>query len=279
MGHVFASIAAAVIGIIAGLCTIFCAIMAHATGHADVRPEPTPIIIQPAAPVIVPAPAPTKPDANRNRKPLLPWRASTPPTGATRPPNATIGGLTSPDGTETIAIDLPPSMRLKNVGGRDGAGLCVFTSGNHAAYWQSVTCLYDFQKRMRAKPGGGYPDKVDKCLKEFCPAIDGKYLQNTESTLAFLRDVIDSGRMPCITYDGSLDPHYGFKHVEHMTNLWHLSDKWAAVFDNNFIGDQQVVWMSPAALEWMHTSGLTRKGWSWVFLAPGPLPLPRNGGE
>jgi hypothetical protein len=38
------------------------------------------------------------------------------------------GGRTSPDGREEIQIDLPGAEHMKNTGGRDGAGLCVFTS-------------------------------------------------------------------------------------------------------------------------------------------------------
>src|SRR5437588_9957087 len=43
----------------------------------------------------------------------------------------TVGGPTSPIGTE-VTCDLPVSQRTKNVGGRDGAGLCVLTSTGHA---------------------------------------------------------------------------------------------------------------------------------------------------
>src|SRR5439155_1297981 len=36
-----------------------------------------------------------------------------------------VGGRVSPDGSEAIAIDLPGSQHLHNLGGRDGSGCCV----------------------------------------------------------------------------------------------------------------------------------------------------------
>ncbi len=270
-----------ILGVLAGLCTIALAVVVFAAfGNAssdDLPPQPAPFVV----PIIIPGPLPSPaPNSRTPRKPFLPWRD----VGAGTPAKGTLGGTISPDGKEVVMIDLPRQCRMKNVGGRDGAGLCVFTSINHMAFWQSVGWLQDLQKRMRAKPGGGYPEKVDRMLEEFYDGkIQGEYVQNTDCSLDFLRDVLETGRMPGITYNGVLDPNYGYKKISHMLNLIHLTGPseaglgWAAVFDNNFIDpEKQAVWMRPDALDWMLTDGHTRKGWAIVLLAPAPLPIPKN---
>src|ERR1051326_5161530 len=48
-------------------------------------------------------------------------------TNAPSKPGAPVlGGLVSPDGTEEMQCPLPSSEKKHNVGGKDGAGLCVF---------------------------------------------------------------------------------------------------------------------------------------------------------
>jgi hypothetical protein len=66
-----------------------------------------------------------------------------------------VGGRTSPDGKEELAINLPGGEHLKNTGGRDGAGLCVFTSIELAGPWKNVAAIDGLQKMMKQKPGGG----------------------------------------------------------------------------------------------------------------------------
>ena len=60
-----------------------------------------------------------------------------------------IGGRTSPDGIEALVCDLPALEHMKNTGGSDGAGLCVFTSVEHCARWQNEESLRGFQQKMR----------------------------------------------------------------------------------------------------------------------------------
>src|SRR5262249_55114041 len=151
------------------------------------------------------------------------------------------GGKTAPDGTEEITCDLPEAEKKRNTGGRDGLGLCVFTSIEDAARYQNERRLLDFQTRMRAEPGGGYPEKVDRRI-----ARHGKgaaYLQYEGTDPAVLRAALATGRMPCVTYNG-FDPHYRGG-VAHMVNLVHLSDRWACITDNNFPSDKSYVWMTP----------------------------------
>jgi hypothetical protein len=59
----------------------------------------------------------------------------------------------SPDGHRAV-IDLPSSLHMKNVGGSDGAGLCVYTSVTHAARWQNLPQMDGFRKWAERRPGG-----------------------------------------------------------------------------------------------------------------------------
>ena len=183
------------------------------------------------------------------------------------------GGLVSPDGTEEIMCPLPASEKKKNVGGSDGSGLCVFTSIEYTARWANERALFDLQQYMHTQPGGGYPEKVDKIMATFAPSV--QYIQCTKSDLSLLKEALASGRMVAVTYCG-MDMHYGAHHrVPHMVALEHLSDKWAAVSDNNFPGDNQVVWMSPQEFikRW---KGMDGTGWAVILLQPGPTPIPRR---
>ncbi len=71
---------------------------------------------------------------------------------------ASVNGPTAPDGTE-LQCDLPGNLQVKNRGGSDGAGLCVFASLKHSAMWQEVTPLKEIFEYMFNHPGGGYPRK------------------------------------------------------------------------------------------------------------------------
>lgn len=58
---------------------------------------------------------------------------------------------------EAISVELPVSEHLLNKGGRDGYGLCVFASVEHAAIWHNCEPLFGLLDWMTSKPGGGYP--------------------------------------------------------------------------------------------------------------------------
>ena len=183
------------------------------------------------------------------------------------PGESVIGGRTSPDGTEAIACDLPETEHMKNTGGSDGAGLCVFTSVEHSGRWQNETSTLGFQERMRSEPGGGYPGKLDRMMKKYCPQC--RYLQYTGNDPSLLRSALRSGRMPAVTYGFS--PRYNSR-IAHMVNLVHFSDRWACVLDNNFPGSQKYEWMNPAEFQrrWVMGGG----GWAVFLLSPPPPPIP-----
>ncbi len=184
---------------------------------------------------------------------------------------ANVAGPIAPDGTE-IQCDLPASQHLKNIGGSDGAGLCVFTSISHQARWQGVDVLANFRNWMHSKPGGGYPEKVDAMIQRICKekqATVPNYIQVEGDDLETLNLALKTGRMPCVTYSFSPSGRYGGQRIAHMVNLAHLDSKWAAVLDNNFPGTYE--WMTPAEFQKTYAPG-----WAVILLDAPPPPIPHN---
>lgn len=192
------------------------------------------------------------------------------------------------DGT-AVQLDLPKSLHLKNTGGSDGprgpgsgSGLCVFTSLNHAAYWNRVSLLYDFQKYMTAFPGGGWPQKVDAMIakkSQSAGVAKPEYIQFEANNLDLLVLAIKTGRMPSVTYSFSPTKRYGGARIAHMVSLVSAragkgpdGKGWWCVLDNNFPGSYE--WMSEGDFLRVYSGG--RLGWSVVFLNPAPPPIPLN---
>lgn len=164
-------------------------------------------------------------------------------------------------------VDLPAAQHMKNTSGSDGLGLCVFTSIEHAARWQNLIDLAGYRRWMESRPGGGWPEKVDKTLAEFCKAKGvpvPDYVQHTGGDDGFLDLVIRTGRCAGVTYSGRDGFYTGS--VAHMVNLAELDADRAAVIDNNRPG--QWVWMARRdfLVRWRERDG----GWAIVFLAPPP---------
>lgn len=185
-------------------------------------------------------------------------------TGAFSPTTQPV----SPAGVRAV-VDLPASQHMRNTGGSDGLGLCVFTSLEHAARWQNLIGLNGYRAWMERRPGGGYPQKVDSTLAAYCrekgvpvPA----YIQHTGGDDEFLDLAIHTGRCPGVTYAGSDDFYRGG--IDHMVNLAHIDDTRAAIIDNNRPGNW--VWMTRAEFlsRWRARGG----GWAVVFLDPPPPP-------
>jgi hypothetical protein len=125
---------------------------------------------------------------------------------------------------------------------------------------------------MTREQGGGYPSKVEKMLAKYCDGA--QYLQYEGSDPALIKLALTTGRMPSVTYGYS--PRYTGK-IAHMVNAVHLTEKWAAILDNNFPGETKYEWMSPAEFKkrWVSGGG----GWAVVVIAPPPPPMPYNEGE
>lgn len=187
---------------------------------------------------------------------------------------ASVGGDQTPDGLPAQII-LPTSQRMKNVGGSDGAGLCVFTSLAHSARHQNVFQLVDFQAWMKTKPGGGYPEKVDQMIDRLCREkgyTKPTYIQVSKLDLEALKRACESGRMPAITYSWSPTGRYGGKKIAHMTNLVHAANGHWGVLDSNM----------PDTVEWMNEQEFVKShsgmggAWFVILLQPGSPPDPRN---
>jgi hypothetical protein len=202
------------------------------------------------------------------------------PAAAQEPPVGRIVSTptaVSPAGVRAAA-DLPAARHVRNTGGSDGAGLCVFTSIQMAADWQSVPALAGLQQYMTRFPGGSYPEKTDSVIAAFCreqrvpvPA----YVQHTGGDERVLDLAVKTGRMASVTYAG----YDGFYRgpVAHMVDLVHLDAERAAIVDNNRPG--QFVWMTRAEFlaRWRGVTDGGRDtgmggGWAVVLLAPPPPP-------
>lgn len=192
------------------------------------------------------------------------------PAAALAGPFDTTPGPVSPAGVRAV-VDLPASEHMKNTGGSDGLGLCVFTSIQHSARWQGLYELEGFRAYMEVRPGGGYPKKVDQTLAAFCASRNIQvplYIQHTGGDEAFLDLCLKTGRCPGVTYAGA-DGYYSGG-IDHMVNLNHLDPSVASIVDNNRV--RSWVWMSRSDFlsRWRARGG----GWAFVFLAPPPPPYP-----
>jgi len=179
-------------------------------------------------------------------------------------------------GGESITVDLPPSEHLRNRGGRDGAGMCVMTSIEMAARWQGLDAMRGLRDWCAQQAGGAWPAKVDRQLLAYCRERNlplPPYLQyegsEPEKILALCER---TGRLACVTYGYS--PRYG-RPIAHMINCVKFGDHWAVGLDNNFPGDGNYEWMTPAEFlrRIKHPGG---SAWLFIWLAPPPPPVPHN---
>lgn len=190
---------------------------------------------------------------------------------ATAASAASIGGRYAPDKTP-IQLDLPASQMLHNTGGSDGAGLCVFTSINHAALWSHVELLEGFRDYMTKYPGGGWPQKVDqyiaKIAKEKGVPVPSYVQAEGMNSLDLLKAATSAGRMPGVTYSYSPTGRYNGQKIAHMVNLVHMDDTYACILDNNYPGDDKYEWMTIAEFQKVYAPG-----WCVILLdAPPPNP-------
>jgi hypothetical protein len=192
---------------------------------------------------------------------LIPlWFLAVVPSGPAAP---TLGGPISPDGKTKVTIDLPLALRHHNTAGRDGAGLCVFWSITHAARWQRETPLEDLGSVMEKEKGGGWPQRVDAVLARY-PEVDYAQYEGRDPTA--LQMALAGRRLPSVTYAGR-DPHYKGS-IAHMVNVVHYDERWVAILDNNYIGANELVWMTPDEfLERWRGKG---SGWAIFLLCEPP---------
>lgn len=236
-------------------------------------PEPCPV----PDPTPPPAPSPPKKPAPRPWGPRSGCRSGS-EAFVQLIEDAKVGGNLAPDGTTEIQCDLPTKFHIKNRGGSDGAGLCVFASLSHASIWQHVRQTDGIFQWMFKYPGGGYPQKVDKKIEEICkekgvPTPD--YVQIESKDLEPLKVACKSRRMVCCTYSYSPTGRYNGQKISHMVNAAHCDDKWVGILDNNFPGT--IEWMDPTTFMRTYTGG-SGNGWSVIFLNGPPPVAPKNKG-
>lgn len=189
---------------------------------------------------------------------------------------ARVNGRENVDGVK-IQCDLPGSLHLRNTGGSDGAGLCVFTSIAHSARWQNIPLLVDFRDWMRKYPGGGYPEKVTAKINQIAKekgVEPPEYIQVVNRDLEILRKACASGRMVCVTYSVSPTGRYGGSRIAHMVNLVHADKDNFVILDNNYPGDNSYEWLNEE--EFLRTYAGRGSGWAVIFLTPGPPPAPMD---
>ena len=214
-------------------------------------------------------PVPTKPEPEKPKpKPKRPWGRVE--QGSVE--SITLGSTKSPNGKE-IQIDFPLSQHIENIGSHvDGAGMCVMSSIEMAARWQNLEPLRGLRDWCAKQPGGGYPSKVDKQLREYFSKINQNhdYVQYEGTDLSILRLALKTGRFPAITYAGRDKVRYSGS-IAHMVCLAHLDDEYAAIWDNNG-KPGELIWMTPDEFKSRWIEG--GSGWAFVWIAPPPPPVP-----
>lgn len=184
-----------------------------------------------------------------------------------------------PSGTRAT-IDLPVDQHMRNIGGSDGAGLCVGTSNEVAGHWQSIPELNGFQAWLKLRPGGSYPEMLAADLKKFCNSKGvavPSHIQHTGGDIEFLRLAFATRRAVSMTYAG-YDTFYGNQMIAHMVTGAHLDGTLGAVIDNN--EPSRWRWMSDTQLinRWLGKTDDGRNlrvggGWAVVWLNSPPPPV------
>lgn len=228
---------------------------------------PLPLVLPKKKPPVIPV-DPVEPDKPAKPKPKRPWGN---PGGASVEA-ITLGGTTGPNGT-LVQIDFPLSQHIPNIGSTvDGAGMCVMSSIEMGARWQNLEVLRGLREWCAKQPGGGYPTKVDKQLKEYFALVKSSpgYIQYEGTDTSILRLALSTGRFPSVTYAGRDGVRYQSS-IAHMVCLCHLDENLAGVWDNNGTPGE-IIWMSAEDFKKRWTDG--GNGWAFVWIAPPPPPVP-----
>lgn len=215
-----------------------------------------------------PTPKPQPPVSPDKPRPKRPWGEPATPSVE----GISLGGNVAPNGTPA-QIDFPLSQHIENIGSTvDGAGMCVMSSIEMGARWQNIEPMRGLRNWCAQQPGGGYPSKVDKQLREYFDKIGAKYdyVQYEGTDLSILQLALRTGRFPSVTYAGHDQVRYGST-IAHMVCLCHLDSQVAGVWDNNG-KPGEIIWMNVGEFKTRWTNGGT--GWAVVWIAPPPPPVP-----
>lgn len=172
----------------------------------------------------------------------------------------------------SVACDMPSERFVlrRNVGGSDGAGLCVYASSLNAADWTALRQMVGFWKWLQRRPGGSYPPKFAADVAEYCREAgipEPQFVQITNNDIAFLEEATANRVMLGVTYSGEDGVFYRQK-IAHMVNLVYFSREKnrAAIVDNN----------NPDKILWMSADEFLKRwsGWALSWLAAPPPPVP-----
>lgn len=177
---------------------------------------------------------------------------------------------TTPDGKVLEAMcDLPPAQHVRNIAApKDGLGNCVWASMDMAARWSNYHPLIGIINKVEY--GGGYPEKVEKIIKQFGAGVE--VVQYEGNDLAFIELALKTGRIACTTF-GYSSRYGGAASIQHMVITVYLDNAYACVIDDNFPGTWE--WMTRAEYEWRFRHP-NRQGWAYVLVCPPPPPIPVN---
>ncbi|OJW20464.1 MAG: hypothetical protein BGO49_04445 [Planctomycetales bacterium 71-10] len=172
-------------------------------------------------------------------------------------------------GSVVANAPIPAEMHIRNEGSDvDGAGLCVISSILANGMYQGVPGLEsgkgsELWKRAKAEPGGYYPEKLEKLLKEVLP--DEKWFswegEGTDLVRAYNAKGYPVGST---TNTGEL---YEGKPVHHMISDAHLDEAVACIIDNNDPGKYR--WVTAAEFARRFPDGGKGWGFVWLRLPPG----------
>lgn len=124
--------------------------------------------------------------------------------------------------------------------------------------WQAMVAeMADFWRVARSRPGGYWPDRLKKLVKELHPEI--KYLSYEGDETDWMELWLGYGVPVGVTYGTGRG--YRYEQISHMVSLVGLWDDYAAVIDNNF----------PRWVAWMPRPEFNRRftmsgGYGWGFL-------------
>lgn len=158
---------------------------------------------------------------------------------------------------------LPENAILRNGLSRAGGGaLNVQTCVEVIARSQGNESLRGFQEWCRGKQGGSTPEKNRSQIKEFCeekqvpsPWIiekvieEGSRQNRVAEVMLFLADSVRNGHWPMVSYSGGRESRYKAK-VLSVVIVCHLDDKWACIFDPNWVEPEvRYEWIPREVLE------------------------------
>jgi hypothetical protein len=173
------------------------------------------------------------------------------------------------DGT-TAYCPIPRSLRKKNEGGSDGAGLCVIASQvTDGRYQQIAAQVEELWRVAKTRDGGYWPERLKRLMAEVAPDLPYKSYEGTD--VAWMEGVLKSGIPIGVTYGTGRG--YQYQQIAHMVSLVHLDSERAGIIDNNFPGF--VAWMPLGEFKRRFILG-SDAGWAFYLDVPAqPAPTPK----